>query len=284
MYPKRVSRVRISLSPQRYDSQPAAKAAGCFRHTADASSLVDDVWRKQTLGPSGPAAVNHIIARTPREGAEIAAAPGRRNLALPNISLSPSSRTSAPPMGKQNALSCAPRADIGLWRTATIDMAHKRPVPVRLFGQWGTVFALIETYCFTIFAIMKHILLCLLCFMSLSAYAQHTVVVNPDGTHSVAIQTGNTITVVNSDGTHSTAIQTGNILTVVHPNGTHATGILTGSSTTIVNPDGTHTTVIENGNDITIAKPKGRKTRQTLESRGKKKSSKKHDRKHRESD
>ena len=68
--------------------------------------------------------------------------------------------------------------------------------------------------------------------MSLSAYAQHTVVVNPDGTHSVAIQTG---------------------------------GI-----TTIVNPDGTHTTVIENGNDITIANPKGRKTRQTFKSTGKK--------------
>ena len=80
---------------------------------------------------------------------------------------------------------------------------------------------------------MKRILLCLLCFMSLSAYAQHTVVVNPDGTHSVAIQTGNNITVVN-------------------PEGTHSTGILTGSSTTIVNPDGTHSTVIENGsNNIT---------------------------------
>ena len=81
---------------------------------------------------------------------------------------------------------------------------------------------------------MKRILPCLLCFMSLSAYAQHTVVVNPDGTHSIAIQTGSNITVVNPDGTHST-------------------GILTGSSTTIVNPNGTHTTVIENGNDKTIA-------------------------------
>ncbi len=71
----------LSLSPQRYDSQPAAIAAGCFRHTADASSLVDDVWRKQAGGPSGPAAVNHIDARTPRKGTEIAPAPGRRNLA-----------------------------------------------------------------------------------------------------------------------------------------------------------------------------------------------------------
>ena len=99
---------------------------------------------------------------------------------------------------------------------------------------------------------MKRILLCLLCFMSLSAYAQHTVVVNPDGTHSVAIQTGNNITVVNPNGTHSTGIQTGNNITVVNPDGTHSTGIQTGSSTTIVNPDGTHTTVIENGsNNIT---------------------------------
>ena len=81
---------------------------------------------------------------------------------------------------------------------------------------------------------MKRILLCLLCFMSLSAYAQHTVIVNPDGTHSVAIQTGSNLTVVNPDGSHST-------------------GILTGSSTTIVNPNGTHTTVIENGNYNTIA-------------------------------
>ena len=85
-----------------------------------------------------------------------------------------------------------------------------------------------------------------------TAYCQHTVVVNPDGTHSVAIQTGNNITVVNPNGTHSTGIQTGNNITVVNPDGTHSTGIQTGSSTTIVNPDGTHTTVIENGsNNIT---------------------------------
>ncbi len=91
--------------------------------------------------------------------------------------------------------------------------------------------------------------------MSLSAYAQHTVLVNPDGTHSVAIQTGSNITVVNPDGSHSTGIQTGNIITVVNPDGTHSTGILTGSSTTIVNPDGTHTTVIENGVRAICAEP-----------------------------
>ena len=92
--------------------------------------------------------------------------------------------------------------------------------------------------------------------MSLSAYAQHTVIVNPDGTHSVAIQTGSNITVVNPDGSHSTGIQTGNIITVVNPDGTHSTGLLTGSSTTIVNPNGTHTTFIETGNDNTTARNK----------------------------
>ena len=37
-------------------------------------------------------------------------------------------------MDIQNALPCAPRVDIGLWRTATIDIARTRPLPVRLFG------------------------------------------------------------------------------------------------------------------------------------------------------
>ena len=39
--------------------------------------------------------------------------------------------------------------------------------------------------------------------VSLSVYAQHTVVVNPDGTHSTAIRNGNTTTIVNPDGTHT---------------------------------------------------------------------------------
>ena len=40
-----------------------------------------------------------------------------------------------PPMGMQNAPSGAPRADIGQWRTATIDTTRTRPLPVRLFGE-----------------------------------------------------------------------------------------------------------------------------------------------------
>ena len=75
--------------------------------------------------------------------------------------------------------------------------------------------------------------------VSLSAYAQHTVVVNPDGTHSTAIHNGNTTTIVNPDGTHSTAIHNGNSATIVNPDGSHSTAIHNGNSITIVNPDGT---------------------------------------------
>ena len=89
---------------------------------------------------------------------------------------------------------------------------------------------------------MRRILLSLLCMLSLSAYAQHTVVVNPDGTHSIAINNGNTSTIVNPDGTHSTAIKNGN-------------------TTTIVNPDGTHSVVLKNGESATKDKPKWKKLR-----------------------
>ena len=103
---------------------------------------------------------------------------------------------------------------------------------------------------------MKRIHVFFLCLMSLSAYAQHTVVVNPDGTHSIAIQTGVSSTIVNPNGAYSTAITSGSTTTIINPDGTHSTGIQTGSITTIVNPNGTHTTVIENGDDITIARNK----------------------------
>lgn len=90
--------------------------------------------------------------------------------------------------------------------------------------------------------IMRRIFITLLCMVSLSAYAQHTVVVNPDGTHSVVINNGNTSTIVNPDGTHSIAINNGN-------------------TTTIVNPDGTHSVVIKNGESATKDKPKWKKRR-----------------------
>ena len=108
---------------------------------------------------------------------------------------------------------------------------------------------------------MRNILLSLLCMVSLSAYAQHTVVVNPDGTHSTAIHNGNTTTIVNPDGTHSTAIHNGNSATIVNPDGSHSTAIHNGNIITIVNPDGTHTVVMNNGNSATKGNPKWKKWR-----------------------
>ena len=98
---------------------------------------------------------------------------------------------------------------------------------------------------------MRRILLSLLCMVSISAYAQHTVVVNPDGTHSVVINSGNSTTIVNPDGTHSVVINSGN-------------------STTIVNPYGSHTVVMNNGNSATKVNPKWKKWR-TPKSKDKKK-------------
>ena len=78
--------------------------------------------------------------------------------------------------------------------------------------------------------------------VSYSAYAQHTVIVNPDGTHSVVINNGTTSTIVNSNGTLSIAINNGN-------------------TSTIVNPYGTHSVVIKNGESATKDKPKWKKLR-----------------------
>lgn len=64
---------------------------------------------------------------------------------------------------------------------------------------------------------MKRILICLLLFIGFSAYAQHTVIVNPDGTHTIAVNHGHTTTIVNPDGTHTTAINHGHTTTITNP-------------------------------------------------------------------
>lgn len=99
------------------------------------------------------------------------------------------------------------------------------------------------------------ILICTL-FISRSVKAQ-SVIVNPDGTHSVLMGTGSTQILVNSDGTHSTVIDNGGATkTVVNPNGTHSIIIDNGGNTkTIVNPNGSHTTVIAIGATKTIINP-----------------------------
>ena len=113
------------------------------------------------------------------------------------------------------------------------------------------------------------IILALSFFLNCSAIAQ-SVIVNPDGTHSIVINNGSTSTIVNPDGTHSTAINHGSTSIIVNPNGTHSSVIHNGNISTIVNPNGTHSTVdntvtstavtnslkINIGDSISIANPK----------------------------
>ena len=68
MYPKRVSRVRISLSPQNDERQLVAKATGCFWFRARRKlAFVRDRNRKQTSGRQAAAAVPSSC-KAPRGG------------------------------------------------------------------------------------------------------------------------------------------------------------------------------------------------------------------------
>jgi hypothetical protein len=74
------------------------------------------------------------------------------------------------------------------------------------------------------------------------ARAQVSIIVNPDGTHSVLHQNGNTGVVVNPNGTHSVIPNTDTNPTVlVNPNGTHSIIQRTGNTATVTGPKGTHT-------------------------------------------
>jgi hypothetical protein len=88
--------------------------------------------------------------------------------------------------------------------------------------------------------------------------AQVSVIVNPDGTHSVVHQNGNTSVIVNSNGTHSTLTQNGNTAIIVNPNGTHS--IIPNTETNpmvLVNPNGTHSIIQRTGTITTVTGSEG---------------------------
>lgn len=84
-----------------------------------------------------------------------------------------------------------------------------------------------------------------------------TIIVNPDGTHSILIDNGSIKTLVNPNGTHSTIIDNGSTKTIVNPNGTHSVVVGNGTIKTLVNPNGIHSTIIDNGGIKTIINPNG---------------------------
>jgi hypothetical protein len=73
-----------------------------------------------------------------------------------------------------------------------------------------------------------------------------TVVVNPDGSHSLVICHGSTnALIVNPDGTHTQVFNHGDTQVRVNPNGSHTVILHSDTDTPlIVNPDGTHTRVL----------------------------------------
>ena len=63
---------------------------------------------------------------------------------------------------------------------------------------------------------------------------------------------------VNPDGTHSVIHDHGATSIVINPNGTHSVVFNNGPTSIMVNPDGTHSTILRNGNTGTIIHPNGR--------------------------
>jgi len=105
--------------------------------------------------------------------------------------------------------------------------------------------------------IMKKILFVFTFVALLNNIRAQTIIVNPDGTHSIMIDNGVTKTIVHPNGTHSTVIDNGTTKTIVNPDGTHSTVIDNGITKTIVNPNGTHSTIIDKGTTKTIVNPDG---------------------------
>lgn len=82
--------------------------------------------------------------------------------------------------------------------------------------------------------------------ISVGLFAQ-SIIINPDGTHSVLIDHGVHKVIVSPDGTHSVVVGTENNNILVNLDGTHSQIINQGNSKIIVNPNGTHSILAKQG-------------------------------------
>ncbi len=94
---------------------------------------------------------------------------------------------------------------------------------------------------------MKILVILFFEMLSSGLYAQ-SVIVNPDGTHSVVLGQGDNKVVVNPNGTHSVIMGSGTSRIMVNPDGTHSQIIGEGNSKIIVNPNGTHSILFSQDN------------------------------------
>jgi len=83
-------------------------------------------------------------------------------------------------------------------------------------------------------------------FIGHYAIAQ-SILVNPDGTHSVIHDHGATSIVVNPNGTHSVLFNNGSTSIMVNPDGTHSTILKHGNTGTVVHPNGMHSIFVTHG-------------------------------------
>jgi hypothetical protein len=93
--------------------------------------------------------------------------------------------------------------------------------------------------------------------------AGQTILVNPDGTHSVILNAGSSMPLmVNPDGTHTVIFNNGSTQTWVNPNGTHSVMLNADTNTPIlINPDGTHSVILNaQSNTPVMVNPNGTHT------------------------
>lgn len=71
-----------------------------------------------------------------------------------------------------------------------------------------------------------------------------SILVNPDGTHSVIHDHGATSVVINPNGTHSIVFNNGSTSIMVNPDGTHSTILRHGNTGTLIHPNGMHSVFV----------------------------------------
>lgn len=115
---------------------------------------------------------------------------------------------------------------------------------------------------------MKILVILFLAMMSTGLLAQ-TIIVNPDGTHSVVHGEGDIKILVNPNGTHSVIMGSGTSQIIVNPDGTHSPIVGNGNTKIIVNPNGTHSTLTTQGNfQQVLSQPNSRSLSLIVKKRG----------------
>ncbi|WP_425638032.1 hypothetical protein ACPUEN_01295 [Algoriphagus yeomjeoni] len=94
---------------------------------------------------------------------------------------------------------------------------------------------------------MKVLVALFFVMLSSGVFAQ-SVIVNPDGTHSVIIDHGVHKVIVNPNGTHSVVVGSGTSQIIVNPDGTHSPIVGNGNTKIIVNSNGSHSILTTQGN------------------------------------